>query len=179
MKIVWQYNENFLGPTNLIDPRIAIARHLDWKPGQVTTWSQPEPDNFNASLFSSVPLEYPQAKHQVFYRDNLRNGWFSVYYIKPSLHLAWDTWYKTQPYWAKWFNTKPAAFRYKITLLEDKPYRQTKVISDNERLWQTKYYEKLKYKCVDATIIDVRVGVPRLDLYNLDPEPEVEDDDLL
>ncbi len=179
MKIMWQYNEAFLGVKNLVDPRIPIAKHLNWTPSVNTLWSQPEPDNFNASLFSSVPLEYPNAKHQVFYKDNVRNGWFSVYYIKPTLTLDWHEWFTTQPYWAKWYSTKHGAFRNKLTLLGNKPYRQTRDLSENERLYQMKYYEELKYKCVDSSIIDVRVGTPREGLVDLGPEPEVEDDDLL
>ena len=178
---MWLYNEAFYGVKNLVDPRVPIAKHLNWTPSVTTAWSQPEPDNFNASLFSSVPLEYPKAKHQVFYKDNIRNGWFSVYYIKPTLSLDWDEWYRTQPYWAKWYSTKHAAFRNKLTLLkEDKTHRQTRDLSYNERLYQMKYYEKLKYKCDDGNIVDVRVGQPKQGLLDsIDPLPEVEDEDLL
>jgi hypothetical protein len=181
MKIMWQYNFNYLGVKNLVDPRIAIAKHIDWRTStKQTTWSQPEPDNYNASIFSSIPLEHPDAKHQIFYKSEHYRGWFSVYYIKPSLAIAYNDWTYKQPFWAKWYSQKHAAFRNKTTLLGDKPYRQTRDLSVNERLYQMKHYERLKYKCDDGNIVDVRVGQPHPGLLDfIDSQPEVEDEDLL
>ena len=43
-----------------------------------------------------------------------------------------------------------------------------------------KHYERLKYKCDDGDIVDVRVGQPHQGLLDfIDSQPEVEDEDLL
>lgn len=181
MKNVWHYSPNYLGLKTLVDPRIAIAKHLDWRSiTKNTTWTQPEPDNYNAAIFSSLPLDYAEARHQVFYRSDYHKGWFSVYYIKPSLIETYHDWIQTQPCWATWFTVKPAAFRYKLTILENKPHRQTRDLSESERLYQMNYYNRLKYKCVDSNIIDARVGEPTPGLVNFESSlPEAEDEDLL
>jgi hypothetical protein len=154
--LIWHYSGDF-GKQNLPDPRTAIARHLQWtkpvygKEGRgLTDWSTPEPDTFNSALFALEPIECPFVECQVWHYDELRNGWFSVYYIKPEQKLAWARWFMQQTWLAYWTVFKPSQLRKTRSMLAERRRKNSDEITLNERLDQQEYYSSLISKVEES-----------------------------
>lgn len=154
---VWHFNEGF-EKIELPDPRIAIAKHINWtRPaygkdvGKFTDWSIPEPDNLSAALFANKPIECEFLTSQVWYRDTKRNAWFSVYYLDKDTKLEWLRWTMNKPFIARWTVFKSSQLRRNRALLEEKK-RQSKYeeLSLNQRLAQMNFYTGLLSKTEES-----------------------------
>ena len=148
-----------------IDPRDQIAIHIGWsRPGEKkpTTWSCPEPDNYNEALFATKPIDCPYVKNQVFYLDSKNQGWWSVYYIKDNLtYDKFCSWLLTQSYSIRWHHTRPIPVRTKQGALHTR--LSATELTDAERLYQMGYYEILSSKySVDATTLSTFLGNTRV-----------------
>lgn len=156
----WHIQSHFQGPANLlIDPRIMIARHIDWQRSYTgyTQFSQPEPDNYNRAVYLKQPYIFDSVPNQVLYRDDIRQGWFTVLMVPPELELAYTeerTWLNPGAYWLN----KGTRYRQRQTLLHAKSNQVE--ITDNQRLAQQGYYENLliKYTC-DIDSVRNRIGI--------------------
>lgn len=144
---VWHFRGD-IPKQYLPDPRTAIVRQIQWvrpqygKEGRgLTDWSTPEPDAFTHAFYSEKPIECPFCKNQVWYYDEQRSAWFSVYYLEPEQKLEWARWFLHQPYLAYWTVLKASQIRRTRPLLMEKK-RQTKYDDPtlNERLHQQEYY---------------------------------------
>ena len=175
----------------LCDPRIAITRHLEWTnlSRKDSTWSGPEPDNYNFAIFDQRPHDLKFIKDQVWYKidDMYRRtpitGWMSVYYIpEPEQQTEFRrAIIRLQPQ-AFWYNAKSQPLRTKRKLLERENHHKSRSdtnFNTEERLWQMGYFENLKLKYFDGDERFIKVlGTPRGVVLNYQPEVdsnEVED----
>lgn len=186
----WKYIDTT--QAKLPDPRIEIARHIDWivptnRGG--TTWLGIEPDNYNFAIFDTQPHDLKFMMHQCFYRLDrifLRQklqGWVSVYVAEERLQtiLFNREMLKIQPR-AVWRYPHAKLVREKRPLLE-REHGYSNRAADNfnteERLYQQGYYEKLQRKYFDGDEKFIKVvGTPRGCVLNYQPEvdrTEVED----
>lgn len=161
----WHFNEG-VQLLELPDPRIAIARQINWTRGSygkefnLTDWSVPEPDNYNVALFSFKPVECDFVKNQVWYYDSSRYGWFSVYHVDRDTKVQWIRWIRQQSWIAYWIVHKDSAMRKNRTLLNEKRYKNTSEIGLNQRLHQMNFYSSLLNKLEEDTqsVIKERIG---------------------
>jgi len=176
----WIYSKTFQSQRNLLDPRIAIARHISWHRGKSldTPNPVPEPDNYNRSIFADQPQECKFIKDQVFYFDKTRNAWFSVYYV-PELQIeefnSWIQEIKPSAYWLHTHTPKPRPQR---SLLWGRGNVSSRFLTDNERLHTLGYYEnlKVKYFSDDIEYIEALLGESRDLLKNFVPEEQSDTD---
>ena len=127
------------------DPRIPIARHMDWSKTHTkeSYLSQPEPDNYNRSLCAKKPIECKFIKDQVFYKDYKEDLWWTVYYVPETQEAAFDVWVRKQNFLLYWHISKATKVRPRVPLLAA---RKNSDITDNERLFTMGYYAKLNSK---------------------------------
>jgi hypothetical protein len=150
---IWHYQGEGQRPY-LADPRTPIARHIQWskpiygKEGRgLTDWSVPEPDAFNSALFASKPIECPFIRNQVWYYDENRRAWFSVYFVEKDQKAEWSRWAMKQNWIAQWTVFKPSQLRKPRPMLEEKKRKKaTYEPSLNERLHELNYYSTLLNK---------------------------------
>lgn len=159
---VWHNPHNIPIPAYK-DPRIPIARHIDWIKTYTieSTFTSPEPDNYNRAVYALTPIECKFIKDQVFYRDLTKhNTWWTVYYVPQDQLENFDSWIKTQNYQLFWLMEKTVKLRSPMHLLYA---RKNSDITDNERLFQMGYYAKLgsKYFSEDDTMLLERLGPAR------------------
>jgi len=100
----WTYTPEFEGKQNFADPRIAIARQIDWQKHFTvyTEYSTPEPDNYNRAIWSLLPLDCHIAEDQVVYKDIVNNGWITVMLINAELieeYEKWKTIHRPRAFW--------------------------------------------------------------------------------
>tara|TARA_R110000822_G_scaffold178429_1_gene318380 strand:+ start:97 stop:462 length:366 start_codon:yes stop_codon:yes gene_type:complete len=86
------------------DPRIAIARHIGWQKytGDETSFSVPEPDNYNRAVFTDTAVECPFIENQVIYKDSVRNGWVCVMLVadeQTGEYTAWQERLAPRAHW--------------------------------------------------------------------------------
>jgi hypothetical protein len=153
----------------LPDPRIPIVHHIKWQPPQYgalpvkgyTDWSSPEPDVFNYAFFAGQPIECPFVENQIWYYEPYHQGWFSVYYVKDEMKLAWARWFIQQPFIAHWAVFKQSQLRKTRPLLMEKK-RKTKDydMGLNERLHEMDFYSLLLNKVEEGAKFSViqRIG---------------------
>lgn len=165
--IKWTYGPNYQSARVLPDPRIAIARQMQWTrgSGHETFYSLPEPDNYNRAVFTEQPIECPFIRDQVIYRSEPHRGWFTVCLVPRHQVTDFESW-AGQHALALWTHSKPAALKHSKRLLERRDYY--KEISTNERLLLMGYYKNfaVKYFQGDTAIVKSRVGEPRGELIN-------------
>lgn len=176
----WKYTKAFELKRDLVDPRIAIARHINWYRGKGMDTANvvPEPDNYNRAVFNSLPCECSFIKDQVFYYDKNRNAWFSVYYVPEPQIEEFNIWIKQITPGAYWqHNTTPKP-RVKRTLLWNRGNVSERFLTENERLHTMGYYEnlKIKYFSDDMAYIDSLLGESRDLLKNFVPEEQSDAD---
>ena len=167
--IIWENPHNIPIPAYK-DPRVPIARHIDW----VKTYSKepvftsPEPDNYNRACYAKNRMECKFIKDQVFYRDlTTDNTWWTVYYVPESQQHEFDCWIMNQNYLLVWRMEKTVKLRGPIPLLYA---RKNTDITENERLFQMGYYAKLgsKYFSEDDTMLLERLGPARAVVNSLE-----------
>jgi hypothetical protein len=178
----WNYTRHFKLAQDLIDPRIAIARHLGWYRGTApfTDFPTPEPDNYNRAIFAAKPINCELIEDQVFYYDVNRSYWFSVYYVPDEQVNEFETWIQIVKPTAYWRHLTAPKVRPQKTLLWTRDNKSINTLTDNERLYTMGYYEnlKVKYFSNDTAYVDLQLGKSRDLLKNYVPEEhsdEVED----
>jgi len=152
----------------LPDPRTQIARHIQWvkpvygKEGRgLTDWSVPEPDAFNSAFFADRPIECPFIRNQVWYYDESKRGWFSVYYVEKDQKATWNHWAMKQNWIAHWTVFKPSQLRRTRPMLEEKKRKKSSYDpSLNERLHELNYYSSLLNKVEEdaRSVLIERIG---------------------
>lgn len=175
----------------LCDPRVKVARHLEWRDTNVkaSTWAGVEPDNYNFAIFDQRPHDLAFVENQVFYKIDETyschriRGWMSLYYITDAnLHQEF---YKSvneiQP-GAYWYYPRSRSLRTKQSIYDrENNYKRKSDVNftTEERLWQLGYFEKLQRKYFDGDERFIKVlGTPRSAVQNYLPEVsdyEVED----
>ena len=152
------------------DPRVAIARHMDWQPNYnskaAVAWTLPEPVNYNRAVCGPRPIECKFITNNIFYRDEKTQKWWSVYYVTEQLQAKFEDWIKLQDIEIYWFNCKPVRMREHQKLLYNIKNGE---INTNERLFQMGYYAKLGSKYFadanDTMLLD-RLGPIRDRVYD-------------
>lgn len=179
----WTCRRDYTPPCALIDPRIAIAKHINWnRPHSETEWSQPEPDNYNRAVLDHRARFCDFVSEQVYYYDEYRQGWISCYYVPDSQHAQFDAWLSHFNPPAVW-RIRGVALRQRRPLLWNR--KGSMVVTDNERLYTLGYYDYLaKYFSKGDIRLRLPVGEARAELADLlqvavdkDP-PEDPDSDL-
>jgi hypothetical protein len=166
----WTYSKSHQGFHNLIDPRTAIARQLNWQrsTSNITEYTLPEPENYNRAVYSPCPIEFTWVKFQVIYKDTYRNAWITACHLTAAECLKFDAWAQANDM-TYWRHHKPRSLRHRKLLLERGATKAE--ISLDERLLTMGYYKNMvvKYFDGDAHIVKSRLGEARAclaDLFN-------------
>jgi hypothetical protein len=166
--VKWVYGSQHQGPRNLIDPRIPIARHIDWHKSSTayTEFSIPEPENYNRAIWSLKPMEFVWVQDQVIYYDAYRAGWITVCYLPDDQIAKFDEWVvlMDMTYWRHL--KSPVLKMAKPMLMQG----ATSVnMSLDERLLTLGYYKDfiVKYFDGDALYVKSRLGEARANLKDL------------
>jgi hypothetical protein len=90
------------------DPRIPIAKHIGWikYSGDETTFTIPEPDNYNRAVFTDTAVECPFVENQVIYKDSVKNGWVCVMLVADEQAGEYTAWLERLAPRAHWHHTK-------------------------------------------------------------------------
>lgn len=144
------------------DPRIAIAKQLNWtRPltGE-TDYSIPEPDNYNYAALDKKPHDCPHIQSQVFYWDKKLKSWWSVYYVPKEKNDDFLTWAEDIAFEVCWTPFRTSNLRHRRTLLKSRSSAVEQTIY--ERLYTMGYYDKLQTTYnIDISAI---LGQPRLNM---------------
>ena len=149
--------------TKIVDPRIAIAKHIGWtRPlTGLTDYSLPEPDNYNYAVFNALPWECPIIEDQVFYYDKRLKGWWTVYYVPSDIEDEFIAWAHPLPFELCWATPRgPSKLRPRRTLLHTRSCAVEQTAE--ERLFTMGYYENLQ-TTYNIDITDT-LGTPRLNM---------------
>jgi hypothetical protein len=166
--VKWIYSSQHIGPRNLIDPRLLVARHIDWHKSStgITEYSIPEPENYNRAVWSIKPMEFTWLQDQVIYRDTYRSGWITLCYLPQDQIEKFDEWAVLMDM-TYWRHLKSPALRIQRPMLE----RGAGVsnMSLDERLLTMGHYKNLvvKYFDGDANYVRGRLGEARANLKDL------------
>ena len=89
------------------DPRILIARQIGWAKygGEETSYSVPEPDNYNRAVLCDRPVDCTFVEEQVIYK--VKDGWISVALVAEELQGEYTAWLERLQPRAYWQHTKP------------------------------------------------------------------------
>jgi len=165
----WQIASPLKAPERLGDPRVPITRHIDWTtPWQAsTTWSQPEPDNYNRAILASRPYDIQGIRSQCWYQLPRNPNWFSVYYCATESEIdIWTNWVKINPVIAVWAHTAHP-IRRRLNRIEQASTRQwgrVKLATEDERMIDQGFTEKLILKGADPDYIAHYMGRRRPEL---------------
>lgn len=152
------------------DPRLAIARHIEWAKSYSndTIFSLPEPDNYNYAVIAKQALDTGFIQNQVFYRERYGRFWVSVYLVPTEQDPAWTAWLQRQDYIRYWYCNNAQPLRIPRPLLWS---RQDAIeLSLTEKLYIDGYYERFiaKYHCDGlAEFVNNRLGKARANLKQL------------
>lgn len=149
--------------TKIVDPRIAIAKHIGWSRPLtgMTDYSLPEPDNYNYAVFNPLPWECPIIEDQVFYYDRRLQGWWTVYYVTEEVEDEFIAWAHPLQFGLCWATPRrPTKLRHRRTLLWSRTCAVEQ--TSEERLFTMGYYDKLQ----TTYNIDISqaLGTPRLNM---------------
>jgi hypothetical protein len=101
-----------------IDPRIAISRQIGWhRSGIETSFSVPEPDNYNRAVITKHPVECVGIEDQVIYLDRNKNHWVTVLYVPEDQQAEYDSWLSRLKPVAHWQHTKAPKLRKPRSIL--------------------------------------------------------------
>jgi hypothetical protein len=164
-KFSWVVNFPDTCAAILPDPRLEISRHISWTSSTGgTTWSQPEPDNYNRAVFDTRAHHIPGIENQCWYQDITTTNWFSVYYCKSQTEMdIWQNYTKINQPQATWaYSAVPLRNRIsKIDLEGGRQFGKNKSATADERLMDMGYYEQLIMRGADPDFIAQHVGVRR------------------
>lgn len=167
----WYYSPEYKTSRVLPDPRVPIARLIQWTRGSngETVYTVPEPDNFNRAVFTRRPIECKFIKNQIIYKSEYHQGWFTVCLVSAEQMAEFEAWAGANAL-ALWRHMKPAALKRPRLLLERTEYY--KELSTNERLLTMGYYKNfaIKYFEGDTAIVKSLIGEARANLIDLVPE---------
>lgn len=165
--INWTYHSSWPYRQDLVDPRIPLVRHLAWSRSGTgfTSYSIPEPDNYNRAVITPRPWEFKDIQNQVIYRHST-GYWVTLLFLLGDEIAAWDKIAKTSA-WTYWRHTKPAVVKIRRQMLEQGATRAE--MSLDERLLTMGYYKNfvIKYFDGDSTIVKSRLGEARANLTDL------------
>ena len=160
---VWTHRDKESYMKNFIDPRIAIAHHINWRRNYTETeFSLPEPDNYNFATMSARPLYCDLVRNQVWYRDEIKLCWVSVFLVANNITDDFKTWLKQQPWTSYWRNGYTPALRTRRPMLWNRQ-RATELTLE-ERLYLSGYYKNFIAKYFTdghAEFVYKRLGGPR------------------
>lgn len=165
----WNFKPGYQGERIEFDPRVPVARHIGWRRpsqfGQPTTWSLPEPDNYNTAIYDKRIHEFPFIEEMVAYRH--LDGWISIYLCNYSVRMDWirQVIREIKP-WATWYG-KGVAMRKPITCLTVDNRINRADFTDEERFNELGFWDTLKMKTDDPRIIDSRIGEYTASYYRL------------
>jgi len=166
----WTYSKQHQGLHNLIDPRTAIARQLNWQrsTSNITDYTLPEPENYNRAVYSPQPIEFTWVKFQVIYKDQYRNAWVTACHLTAEECIRFDAWAQDNDM-TYWRHHKPRALRQPRPMLERGSTKAE--ISLDERLLTMGYYKNfvVKYFNDSPHVVKNRLGEARAcltDLFN-------------
>lgn len=158
----WHPSMGDLSREDLPDPRYPVAQHIGWHRAikGITEFHTPEPDNFNRAIMAQLPIESHIIKDNVFYRDLLRDRWWSLYYVPADKVVEFDTWLYQQPYELIWRHSKAPVVRPRKPLLFSRINYPEMTL--NERLHTLGYYDKFKIQLLpDDEYWQQRLGPAR------------------
>ena len=160
---VWTHRDKESYMKNFIDPRIAIAHHINWRRNySETEFSLPEPDNYNFATMSARPLYCDFIGNQVWYRDKIKLCWVSVFLVAINITDDFKTWLKQQPWTSYWRTGKPLPLRTRRPMLWNR--RTATELTLEERLYLSGYYKNFIAKYFadgHAEFVYRRLGEPR------------------
>ena len=143
-----------------LDPRAMMAMHIGWSrvAGQDTQFHTPEPDNFNRVIMADKAVHCEFIENNVFYRDLLRDKWWTFYYVPAAQLPKFDAWLLQQNYELLWKHPRAAAVRPRRNLLWNR--QSAPELNLNERLYTMGYFDELqrKYFSEDSTMLTTRLG---------------------
>lgn len=100
------------------DPRIPIARQIAWQKWQGdTSYTIPEPDNYNRAVITDKPVECVAIENQVIYKDVSKNHWVTVLLVEDDQQAEYDSWLARLQPTAHWQHTKPPKVRKQRSIL--------------------------------------------------------------
>lgn len=180
--VYWTYGPEFHG-SELVDPRIAVAKQIAWKKSSTdyTEYSTPEPDNYNRAVVANMPIECSIIEDQVVYYDQQRKHWITLMYVPEEQITEVDSWIHQCKPRAIWQHNKPPKVKPLKSLLWTRNNISDRNMTDNERLYTMGYFEELKVKYFsdDTEYVDSLLGEARAILKDPWPEAEeIEVDDL-
>ncbi len=159
--------EGYRPPVPLIDPRIAVARHIEWvRPsGPDTEWSVPEPDAYNRAILDAKPHFCEFISEQIWYHDQYRQGWIGLYYVDDNDSAKFDAWLSDILPKAIW-RGRGVKLRQRRGLIWNR--RGAITLNANERLYTQGYYDFLaKYFSKGDIRLRLPVGEVRPELTDL------------
>ena len=85
------------------DPRLPVARHIGWtKVLGETSYTVPEPDNYNRAVINTLAIECPFIEDQVIYKDLNKNLWATLLYVPEEQQTEFDAWLQRTSVLAHW-----------------------------------------------------------------------------
>jgi hypothetical protein len=101
------------------DPRLPIARQIGWTKlfGTETSFTLPEPDNYNRAVITLKPVECPFIEDQVIYKDFNKNAWATVLYVPEQQQAEFELWLSRTDIQAHWRHTNAPEFRRPRSIL--------------------------------------------------------------
>lgn len=91
------------------DPRMPIARQIGWQKysGDETSFTVPEPDNYNKAVVTDTPVECKFVEDQVIYKDTVKNGWVCVMLVADEQEGEYQAWLERLQPVAHWQHKNP------------------------------------------------------------------------
>lgn len=171
----WSYHSQHRDLNLTFDPRVAIARHIDWAQtgSKQTSWSIPEPENYNFCLVAKKPIENNLARAACWYLHDKTHLWISCYYAPAVASIDLVRWVYKQDYMAYWQPVRRLSYKSRERLLDQGVRKNNKEVPLNHLLLFQNVYDSLKYKCDDYdTIVEEYIGHPS---YKPEDWQQVED----
>lgn len=178
---VWIFAQGIKPKENLHDPRRKITHHMQWQNLKIANhaehsrWNGIEPDNYNFGIWYERPVFIDGISDQVWFKDS-EAGWMSMYVINEYTRPHYDVYLREQPWWAHWRAKNPHPIRPRMTRIDyDHQIYWAKNAgrTEDERLFDLGFYDKLQDKGVTADWIRQRVGEPQP--YNIDEDYDDEE----
>ena len=148
------------------DPRLLLARHISWlRPYSTDTeFSTPEPDNYNYAVLNSQIEECPFIKNHVFIRDQKTKYWWTIYHVLEDQEQAFLAWAEPKNFISCFTPHRCSKLRQRRQFLWARANNSDSVISENEHLYITGYYDNLQQQFnID---LQQHIGEPRPYILN-------------
>lgn len=170
----WRCNAGYGGKKFefTFDPRAIISKHIAWDgykgSSDTTSWSIPEPDNYNFAILAAKPIEYPGVNDQCWFK--WEEFWLSCYYDHSLEYIDFIRYTFTQDFIAYWHPRRKIKPKIRERLLDRDIRKNIISLPENHILWYQNHYTGLKYKCDDFdTIVEKYIGIPYPATEDLEP----------